>query len=76
MAGPRLVEPGVLSARCMQSSEMVVVRGRELMAILDSNGEAGYHFMRKLASIITSRLAETAERLMHQTAEMETYRVM
>jgi len=55
---------------------VVVVRGRELMAILDSNGEAGYHFMRKLASIITSRLAETAERLMHQTAEMETYRVM
>lgn len=73
-----LVEPGILtaSARCMESSEMVVVRGREFIDILDSNGVAGYHFMKKLASVITSRLAETAERLMYQTAEVETYRVM
>ena len=73
-----LVEPGVFtaSARCVEGSEVVVVRGRELIDILDSNVEAGYHFMRILASIITSRLTETAERLMHQTAEVETYRVM
>ncbi|NQT73328.1 MAG: cyclic nucleotide-binding domain-containing protein [Chloroflexi bacterium] len=73
-----LVKPGILtaSARCVESSEVVVVRGRDLIDILNSNGEAGYNFMRRLASIITLRLTETAERLMHQTAEVETYRVM
>jgi len=73
-----LVEPGILtaSARCVETSEVITIEREKLLQILESSTGAGYLFMRRLASIITSRLTETAERLMNQTVEAETYRVM
>lgn len=73
-----LGEPSVFTAtaRCVESSDVVMIRGRDLMDILDLNSAEGYNFMGRLASIIASRLTETAENLMYQTVEVETYRVM
>ena len=73
-----LVEPGILtaSARCIETSDVIAIERDELLQIMGASTDAGYLFMRRLASIITSRLTETVEQLMNQTVENETYRVM
>lgn len=73
-----VVEPSVRTAsvHCKTACEVIVVNGKELLDILDKHPESGYVFMKRLASVITSRLSTTAERLMELTAEVETYKVM
>ncbi|MFO8101580.1 MAG: cyclic nucleotide-binding domain-containing protein [Dehalococcoidia bacterium] len=73
-----LVEPGILtaSARCRERCEVIEIDGKGLLDILDKSPAVSYLFMKRLASIIALRLAETAERLFQQTAEVETYKSM
>lgn len=75
-----LVEPGVLtaSARCLDDCEIVEIPGGDLMRILDGakGSESAYLFMKRLVAIIASRLNQTADRLMQQTVEIETFKAM
>ena len=73
-----IVEPGVhtATARCSQECEMIVINGKELLSVLDSNGEAGYHFMKRLATVIALRLIDTSNALMREMADFIAYRSM
>ena len=72
------LEPGILtaSAHCLENSEVLEIGGKQLMDILDApkNSHSGYLFMKRLASVIAHRFSETAERLMREIEEVETYK--
>jgi CRP/FNR family transcriptional regulator, cyclic AMP receptor protein len=73
-----LVEPGVhtATARCAEDCEVVLINGKELMAVLDRGGEASYHFMKRLATVIALRLVDTSNFMMREMADFAAYRSM
>ncbi len=73
-----IVEPGVhtATARCSQECEIIVINGKELLSVLDSNSGASYHFMKRLATVIALRLIDTSNALMHEMADFIAYRSM
>lgn len=73
LAGPG---PFTASARCTQDCEVLVIKGKDLLQILEGNSSAGHLVMKRLAAIVASRLAETSERLLREMADFECWRVM
>ncbi len=73
-----LVETSVLtaSARCLESSEVIYIKGKELLDILERNSRASYLVMKRLAAIVASRLTDTSKQLLREMAEFESYRTM
>ncbi len=73
-----LVAPDVLtaSARCADTSEVVVINGQDLMGIMENDTKSGYIFMKKLGFVVISRLNETIDKLMHEMAEVQTWESM
>jgi CRP-like cAMP-binding protein len=47
-------------ARCVESSTLVSLKGRDLMALLETDTAMGYRVMKNLSEIISSRLAYTS----------------
>jgi len=73
-----LAGPGhfTASARCKTDCEVIALKGRALLRILDENTSAGHLVMKRLAAIVASRLSETSERLLREMADFECWRVM
>ncbi len=51
------------SAECVESGEELRIKGHELLAILDKEPSIGYTIMRNLGAEISTRLAQTRQRL-------------
>jgi CRP-like cAMP-binding protein len=73
LAGPG---PFTASARCTTDCDVIVIKGKDLLQILEGNSSAGHLVMKRLAAIVASRLAETSERLLREMADFECWRVM
>ena len=71
-----LVEPGVhtASARCEQDCGVILIKGKELEAILEEGGKASYQFMKRLATVIALRLIDTSNCMMREMADFAAYR--
>ncbi len=70
-----VVQPGIrtASAKCLEDSEVVWIKGKDLLDVLDKNREDGYLVMKRLADTIASSLAGTNEMLMREMAMLESY---
>jgi len=66
-----LVEPRIYtaSARCVEKTEDISIKGSYLTKLFEQNSHIGYVFMKNLNSIISARLEETRNRL---SAEIST----
>lgn len=53
-----LVRPYISSRTsiCVEGGQVLAIRGRELMALMDGNEHIGYEAMKNIASVISSRL--------------------
>jgi CRP-like cAMP-binding protein len=73
-----IVAPGVHTgtARCSQDSEVIVISGKQMLDILDNDGQAAYQFMKRLTMIIALRLVATSNSLMQEMANFAAYRSM
>ena len=73
-----LVEPGVhtATARCLEDCAVILINGKELLAVLDKGGEASYQFMKRLATVIALRLIDTSNFMMREMADFAAYRSM
>jgi len=60
-----LVEPHTrtLSAKCMERTKLIVLRGSELLDLFDSEPHIGYRVMEGIAQIVASRLKDTRQKL-------------
>jgi CRP-like cAMP-binding protein len=60
-----LVEPHTrtLSARCMERTKLIVLRGSELLDLFDSEPHIGYRVLEGIARIVASRLKDTRQKL-------------
>ncbi len=70
-----IVKPGLrtASARCLEASEMVTIQGKDLVDILDKHPAEGYQVMKRLADMISTRLANTNEKLLREMATVESF---
>jgi CRP-like cAMP-binding protein len=64
------------TARCSQDSELILIKGKQLLNELDNNCAAAYPFMKRLARIIALRLVATSDFLMREMANFKAYRSM
>jgi CRP/FNR family cyclic AMP-dependent transcriptional regulator len=51
------------SARCVEKTEDITIRGSQLLDLFEENPRVGYRVMKNLSSAVSSRLAETREKL-------------
>ncbi len=60
-----LVEPHTrtLSARCIERTKLIVLRGSELLDLFDSEPHIGYRVLEGIARIVASRLKDTRQKL-------------
>jgi len=70
-----VVQPGIrtASAKCLEDSEVVWIKGKDFLEVLDKNREDGYLVMKRIADTIASSLAGTNEMLMREMAMLESY---
>jgi len=70
-----VVKPGLrtASAKCLEDSEVVWIKGKDLLEVLDKNREDGYLVMKRLADTVASSLAGTNDMLMREMAMLESY---
>lgn len=70
-----IVKPGLrtASARCLESSEIAVIKGKDLVDILDKHPAEGYQVMKRLSDMISLSLASTNEKLLREMATVESY---
>jgi hypothetical protein len=75
-AWPALVALNMLtaSARCRPKSNVITINGKELMAILERNNQAGYVVMQNLSRVVSSRLAATMIALTYELQQMSAGR--
>jgi len=61
-----LVEPGIFTAtaRCPKRSEVIAIRGADLIDLFEKNSHIGYVVMKNLSAVIGSRLTRTRQRLL------------
>jgi CRP-like cAMP-binding protein len=73
-----IVEPGVhtATARCSQDTEVIVIEGKKLLAVLDDDGKAAYQFMKRLTAVVALRLIYTSNFLIREMADFTAYRSM
>ncbi len=57
------------SARCVERTEDITIRGSQLLELLAENTHIGYVVMRNLGSAVSSRLADTRGKLTALIAE-------
>jgi CRP-like cAMP-binding protein len=60
VVGPRVY---TASARCVERTEDISIRGSQLLDLFEQSPRTGYKVMRNLGSAVSSRLADTRERL-------------
>ena len=70
-----VVQPSLrtASAKCLEDSEVIFIKGKDLLEILDKNREDGYLVMKRFADTIASSLAGTNDQLMREMAMLESY---
>ena len=57
------------SARCVEKTEDITIRGSQLVDLFEQNYHTGYRVMRNLSAAISSRLAAARERLTESIAD-------
>jgi CRP-like cAMP-binding protein len=60
LVGPRKYSA---SARCVETTEDITIKGSQLLEFFDENCHAGYRVMKNLSSAVSSRLADTRDKL-------------
>jgi hypothetical protein len=75
-AWPALVALNMLtaSARCGPKSDVIIINGKEVMAIPKRNNQAGYVVMQNLSRLGSSRLAATMIALRYEVQKMSAGR--
>ncbi|MBM4445710.1 MAG: cyclic nucleotide-binding domain-containing protein [Chloroflexi bacterium] len=70
-----VVQPGLrtASAKCLEDCEVILIKGKDLLEILDKNRDDGFLVMKRLADIVASSLAGTNDQLMREMAMLESY---
>jgi len=60
-----LVEPytRTLSAKCMERTRLIILKGSELLDLFDSEPHIGYRITRGVAEMVASRLRDTRQKL-------------
>jgi signal transduction histidine kinase/CRP-like cAMP-binding protein len=60
-----LVEPytRTLSAKCMERTKLIVLKGSDLLDLFESEPHIGYEVMAGIANLVASRLRDTREKL-------------
>jgi signal transduction histidine kinase len=60
-----LVEPHIrtLSAKCMERTRLIILKGSELLDLFDSEPHIGYRITRGIAEMVASRLRDTRQKL-------------
>ncbi len=63
-----LIEGGhsTATAECLENTEILSFRNRELEDLFDRNPSLGYRFMKRLASLISARLENTRTQLLKE----------
>ena len=66
-----LVEPGqyTASARCLEESRALRIKGSDLKALAGKNDHLGYQIMKKVAIVAGSRLRETRQKLIREIGQ-------
>jgi len=66
-----LVEPRRFTAtvRCLDRSKVFIIKGHELMDLLEKDYQVGFTVMRNLAGVISSRLRDTRAQLRSVVAQ-------
>lgn len=61
-----LVEPHIrtLSAKCVERTRLILLKGSELLKLFDSEPHIGYKIMSAISKIVGSRLRDTRKKLM------------
>ena len=57
------------SARCVERTEDITIRGSQLVDLFEQNYHMGYRVMRNLSTAVSSRLAAARERLTESVAD-------
>ncbi|OGO17287.1 MAG: hypothetical protein A2Z02_06095, partial [Chloroflexi bacterium RBG_16_48_7] len=57
-------------ARCIDDTEVITIKGNDLLNLLDKNNRMGYKIMRNFSSILCSRLTYTSVSLRHLVRQL------
>ncbi len=66
VVGPRRY---TASARCVEKTEDITIKGSQLVELFEENCHIGYRVMKNLSSAVSSRLADTREKLTTQIGD-------
>ena len=58
------------SARCQGKADVIMIKGKELLEVLEKDERIGYVVMKNLSALISSRLASTTIALRHEIQKL------